>query len=170
MKDLNTVDGMDTVEATQNTAPDNTTENTENTESTAAAAEPTENPTTTETTQIIENIEISNVFKSALENNQKRDKRSLDVVLVRYETERGSKTIIYYKADDSKKQVEGLDANIGDILPDGGLVVSVGKGQVKRKYATLRISLDDLADKIAALDESAWQPRTKTRPSAKSEL
>lgn len=168
MKDLNTVDGMDTVEATRNTSPDNTTENTENT---AAAAEPTENPTTTETTQIIQNIEISNVFKSALENNQKRDKLSLDVVLVRQEAERSGKATVFYADKKTTETVDAPSASVGDTLPDGGLVVSVSKGTVRRKYATVHVSLSDLADKIAELSEDAWQVRTKTRrPSAKSEL
>lgn len=140
MESLNIIDGMETIE----------------------------NPVTPATTEPVEaarstaNIEISNVSKSRTEG-EKWDNLSLDVVLVRYETERSSKATVYYQDSKTSKTVDAPCANIGDVLSDGGLVVNVSKGQVKRKYATLHITLDDLSERIAALPESVWQSRTKTR-------
>ena len=153
MKNINTTGGMEAVE--NPTTSDNTM--------TAA-----ENPTTAEITQSIGNIEISNVFKSVSADTQSRDKHSIDIVLVRFDVGHGSKATVFYEDRKTSEIVDGLGLSKGDRLPDSGLVVSVSKGTVRRKYATVRISLDDLADKIAALDESAWQPRTKTRQQKES--
>lgn len=129
--------------------------NTSTTENTDTAESSTTNATASA------DIEVSNVYKADVDG-KKRDKTAIDIILVRTETTGGTATVFYADTMDFKE----MSANVGPVksrLADGGLVTAVKGGKVQRSYATLHLTLDDLADKIAAIPDDAWQPRTKNR-------
>ena len=106
-------------------------------------------------------IEVSNVYKADIDG-KKRDKTAIDIILVRTEAKSDTVTVLY---TDKMKLVQ-MPASVGPIgstLDDGGLVMGAKDGKVQRTYATLHLTLDDLADKIATLPTDAWQPRHKNR-------
>lgn len=113
----------------------------------------------TETTSV---IEISNVSKGDIDG-QKRDKTAIDIILVRNRPQ--NRTAITLDTTTMEKKevpfVEGMvqDKQFGDLF-----VLDIKKYNSQRPmYATLRLTLDDLTDRIAALPNEAWQPRTKNR-------
>ena len=113
------------------------------------------------TPTISKSIEISNVQKSDIDG-KKRDKTSVDIILVRSESTGGT-AVVYYQ---DTMEIKELPATVGQVktrLPDGGVVSAIKGGKTRRFYTTLRLTLDDLADKIAAIPDEAWQPRTKNR-------
>lgn len=144
---------------------------TTSTETTDAPATETTNVETTENTDTAEtntasttastDIEVSNVYKADIDG-KKRDKTAIDVVLVRTET-KGNTVTVFYKDKMKLVQMPASVGPIGSTLDDGGLVMGAKDGKVQRTYATLRLTLDDLADKIAAIPDDAWQPRHKNR-------
>ena len=154
--EFNTIDGMETVETPETTEATESAETTDTTEAEAIMSEVT-TPTASAT------IEISNVSKADVDG-QKRDKTAIDVILVRSEADSDTVTVFY---KDKMKLVKkpATVGPIGTVLDDGGLVMGAKDGKVRRIYATLHLTLDDLADKIVALPDDAWQPRHKNRPS-----
>ena len=100
---------------------------------------------------------ISNVYKV-----KDGDKKRFEVILVK--TVSGPKTVTVFYADAKKtERIDAPSATVGDTLPDGALVVGVSKGKEQRVYATVHLTVDDLADKFDGL---VWAPRTKNRTSA----
>lgn len=136
-----------------------TAETTAETTTAAIDTEAIQREVTTPT--ISKSIEISNVQKSDIDG-KKRDKTSVDIILVRSESTGGT-AVVYYQ---DTMEIKELPATVGQVktrLPDGGVVSAIKGGKTRRFYATLRLTLDDLADKIAAIPDEAWQPRTKNR-------
>lgn len=121
-----------------------------------------ETPSDTPATETPSVIEISNVSKGDIDG-QKRDKTAIDIILVRNRPQ--NRTAITLDTTTMEKKevpfVEGMvqDKQFGDLF-----VLDIKKYNSHRPmYATLRLTLDDLTDRIAALPNEAWQPRTKNR-------
>ena len=106
---------------------------------------------------------ISNVLKP-LTPLGKPDVRCLDVIFVKT-VNIGKRTGLVYHYD--TKQVSKIDVTtecVGDCLPDGGVITHITRGNEKRVYGTIRLTLDDLLDKFGdRIDAITWEVRTKTR-------
>ena len=126
----------------------------------AAEAAPTDVTTPTANAT----IEISNVSKGDI-NGQKRDKTAIDVILVRNRPQNRTAIVLDTKTM-QKSEVPFVDGMAKNQRYGDSFVMEVKKSNQRPVYATLHLTLDDLADRIAALPDDVWQPRHKNRPSA----
>ena len=118
------------------------------------------------TDESAERIQISNVAKP-VGRDGKPDINCFDVILVKLQGG-NRKATVYYDATRTVKTVDAVPGQeVGERLPDGGVIVAMSKGKEQRVYATVHLTVDDLADKFDGL---VWEPRHKTRkPKGKNE-
>lgn len=139
-----------------------TTENTDTAETSTTKTEAIMSEATTPTANA--GIEISNVSKGDVDG-QKRDKAAIDVILVRNRPQNRTAIVLDTKSME-KSEVPFVEGMVKDKRFDDLFVMDIKKNSTQRPvYATLHLTLDDLADRIAALPDDAWQPRHKNRPS-----
>lgn len=92
------------------------------------------------------------------------DDYAVDITFVKVLGSENRMISVFYEDTRTIKKVSNTTARLGDRLEDNGLVINIPRAEGQRVYATMRLTVDEVIEKLGdKFADLTWAPRTKKR-------